>query len=112
MRCPSIYVCYYVSMWVCEWNQDHLVCYLPGTLALAVHNGLPMKYMSIAKNLMYTCYRMYREMPTGLSPEIVHFNTQQGADTDIYVKVCVCVCVCYTHCSVSYLSLSPTTHSL
>lgn len=67
-------------------KMDHLVCYLPGTLALAVHNGLPMKYMSIAKNLMYTCYRMYREMPTGLSPEIVHFNTQQGADTDIYVK--------------------------
>ena len=45
--------------------------------------------MSIAKSLMYTCYQMYRQMPTGLSPEIVHFNMAKGADTDIYVKVCL-----------------------
>ena len=68
-------------------SQDHLVCYLPGTLALAVHNGLPKKFLPIAKNLMYTCYRMYKDMPTGLSPEIVHFNMRAGAEEDIYVKV-------------------------
>lgn len=67
--------------------QDHLVCYLPGTLALAVHNGLPDKYFSIAKNLMYTCYQMYKKMPTRLSPEIVHFNMGEGDKEDIYVKV-------------------------
>ena len=93
-----------------EWKQDHLVCYLPGTLALAVHNGLPKKYMSIAKNLMYTCYRMYKEMPTGLSPEIVHFNTAPGAERDIYVKVCVCVCL-YLPPSPP-LNLSPTSSLL
>ena len=69
------------------------MCYLPGMLALGVHNGLPKKFMPIAKNLMYTCYRMYKDMPTRLSPEIVHFNVEPGASEDIYVKVCVCVCV-------------------
>ena len=67
------------------------MCYLPGTLALAVHNGLPKKYMIIAKNLMYTCYQMYKQMPTGLSPEIAHFSTEQGAERDIYVKVCMSI---------------------
>ena len=69
--------------------QDHLVCYLPGTLALAAHNGLSEnRFMGIAKDLMYTCYHMYKEMPTGLSPEIVHFNMNPAATKDIYVKVC------------------------
>ena len=70
------------------------MCYLPGTLALATHNGLPKRFMTIAKNLMYTCYQMYKQMPTGLSPEITHFNITKGAKADIYVKVSVCVCVC------------------
>ena len=68
--------------------QDHLVCYIPGTLALAEHNGLTSKsYMIIAKNVIYTCYRMYKDMATKLSPEIVHFNMEPGATRDIYVKV-------------------------
>ena len=65
------------------------MCNLPGTLALAVHNGLPKEYLTIAKNLMYTCYQMYKKMPTGLSPEIVHFNMTEGAKEDIYVQVWV-----------------------
>ena len=67
--------------------QDHLVCYLPGTLALGVRNGLPQGYMTIAKKLIYTCYQMYRQMPTGLSPEIVHFNMSRKSKRDIYVRV-------------------------
>lgn len=70
-------------------KQDHLVCYLPGTLALGTHNGLPRKFMNIARNLMYTCYQMYKQIPTGLSPEIVHFNITKGAAKDIYIKVCL-----------------------
>ena len=31
---------------------------------------------------------MYKDMPTKLSPEIVHFNTEPGATEDLYVKVC------------------------
>ena len=30
---------------------------------------------------------MYRQMPTGLSPEIVHFNMSRKSKRDIYVKV-------------------------
>lgn len=75
---------------LCEsdiYIQDHLVCYLPGTLMLGVHNGMSKKFISMAKNLMYTCYQMYKQMPTKLSPEIVHFNMTKGALKDIYVKV-------------------------
>ena len=36
---------------------------------------------------MYTCYQMYDNMPTGLSPEIVHFNMSKQAEEDMYVKV-------------------------
>ena len=67
--------------------KDHLVCYLPGTLMLGVRNGLSKKFALVAKNLMYTCYQMYKQMPTKLSPEIVHFNITKGAQKDMYVKV-------------------------
>uniref|UniRef100_A0A8C7Z1K6 alpha-1,2-Mannosidase n=1 Tax=Oryzias sinensis TaxID=183150 RepID=A0A8C7Z1K6_9TELE len=69
-------------------KMDHLVCFLPGTLALGAHNGLPPEHMDLAKELMETCYQMYAQMETGLSPEIVYFNTHQGSTRDIDVKVC------------------------
>ncbi|XP_010836522.1 PREDICTED: endoplasmic reticulum mannosyl-oligosaccharide 1,2-alpha-mannosidase-like, partial [Bison bison bison] len=55
-------------------KMDHLVCFLPGTLALGAHHGLPAEHMELAQALMDTCYQMYRQMETGLSPEIAHFN--------------------------------------
>ena len=64
------------------------MCYLPGTLLLGVHNGLSRRFASLAEQLVHTCYKMYKEMPTGLSPEIVHFNISQKSTQDIYVKVC------------------------
>ncbi|PWA18363.1 hypothetical protein CCH79_00009985 [Gambusia affinis] len=67
-------------------KMDHLVCFLPGTLALGAHNGLPADHMDLAKELMHTCYQMYVQMETGLSPEIVHFNMHQGSVRDIEVK--------------------------
>lgn len=73
---------------LCLLTQDHLVCFLPGTLALGAHNGLPADHMDLAKELMETCYQMYVQMETGLSPEIVHFNMHQGSTRDIEVKVC------------------------
>lgn len=75
---------YCLFLWV---FQDHLVCFLPGTLALGAHNGLPADHMDLAKQLMETCYQMYVQMETGLSPEIVHFNMHQGSTRDIDVKV-------------------------
>jgi len=62
---------------------------LPGTLLLGIRNGLSKEYTSLASELMYTCYLMYDLMPTGLSPEIVHFNMSSDAPEDIYVKVSV-----------------------
>lgn len=68
--------------------QDHLVCFLPGTLALGVHHGLPADHMNLAQSLMETCYQMNRQMETGLSPEIAHFNMYPRADhKDVEVKV-------------------------
>ncbi|XP_054466748.1 mannosidase, alpha, class 1B, member 1b isoform X2 [Anoplopoma fimbria] len=68
-------------------KMDHLVCFLPGTLALGAHNGLPADHMDLAKELMETCYQMYIQMETGLSPEIVHFNMHQGSIRDLDVKL-------------------------
>ncbi|KAM6986479.1 endoplasmic reticulum mannosyl-oligosaccharide 1,2-alpha-mannosidase [Aplochiton taeniatus] len=66
-------------------KMDHLVCFLPGTLALGAHNGLPEEHMELAKQLMETCHQMYVQMETGLSPEIAHFNlhSQNGRDVDV-----------------------------
>ncbi|XP_034064248.1 mannosidase, alpha, class 1B, member 1b isoform X2 [Gymnodraco acuticeps] len=68
-------------------KMDHLVCFLPGTLALGAHHGLPADHMDLAKQLMETCYQMYIQMETGLSPEIVHFNMHEGSIRDIDVKL-------------------------
>ncbi|ELR62708.1 UDP-N-acetylhexosamine pyrophosphorylase-like protein 1 [Bos mutus] len=69
------------------WFQDHLVCFLPGTLALGAHHGLPAEHMELAQALMDTCYQMYRQMETGLSPEIAHFNLHHTkAVKDVQVK--------------------------
>ncbi|XP_041530919.1 endoplasmic reticulum mannosyl-oligosaccharide 1,2-alpha-mannosidase isoform X1 [Microtus oregoni] len=68
-------------------KMDHLVCFLPGTLALGVHHGLPADHMNLAQSLMETCYQMNRQMETGLSPEIAHFNMHPRADhKDVEVK--------------------------
>ncbi|XP_070374348.1 endoplasmic reticulum mannosyl-oligosaccharide 1,2-alpha-mannosidase isoform X1 [Equus asinus] len=69
-------------------KMDHLVCFLPGTLALGAHHGLPAEHMELAQALMDTCYQMNRQMETGLSPEIVHFNLYpQTTQKDVQVKV-------------------------
>ncbi|XP_047685950.1 endoplasmic reticulum mannosyl-oligosaccharide 1,2-alpha-mannosidase-like isoform X3 [Prionailurus viverrinus] len=69
-------------------KMDHLVCFLPGTLALGAHHGLPADHMELARALMDTCYQMNRQMETGLSPEIVHFNLYPQSDRkDVQVKV-------------------------
>jgi hypothetical protein len=68
-------------------KMDHLVCFYPGTIALAATGGLPVSEakklptwskkndedMALAHELMKTCMAMYRVTPTGLAPEIAHF---------------------------------------
>lgn len=67
-------------------KMDHLVCFLPGTLALGAHHGLPGSHMDLALQLMETCHQMYAQMETGLSPEIAHFSLQGGSGPDVLVK--------------------------
>ncbi|PZC76343.1 hypothetical protein B5X24_HaOG204790 [Helicoverpa armigera] len=54
-------------------KMDHLTCFLPGTLALGHANGLPDWHMTMAEELLYTCYLTYAAHPTFLAPEITHF---------------------------------------
>ncbi|XP_069603738.1 endoplasmic reticulum mannosyl-oligosaccharide 1,2-alpha-mannosidase isoform X2 [Ranitomeya imitator] len=68
-------------------KMDHLVCFLPGTLALGAHNGITSDHMELAGALMETCYQMYKQMETGLSPEISHFSLHASKGSkDIDVK--------------------------
>lgn len=57
-------------------KMDHLTCYLSGTLALGVHNGLPLDHLKFAEDLLTTCYQTYAQQPTFLAPEITYFNIQ------------------------------------
>ncbi|KAL4436084.1 hypothetical protein ABPG77_005532 [Micractinium sp. CCAP 211/92] len=58
---------------------DHLVCFVPGMLALGAHSGAVQgakaeRYIQLAADLTHTCWQMYHRMPTGLSAEYVTFT--------------------------------------
>lgn len=71
-------------------KMDHLVCFLPGTIALGVTGGSSVSEakarlgsawtkkhdedLELAKELMKTCWGMYKVMETGLAPEIAYFE--------------------------------------
>ncbi|KAK4147644.1 glycoside hydrolase [Dichotomopilus funicola] len=69
-------------------KMDHLVCFMPGTIALAVTDGLTEAEarklptwtaqddadMQLARELMHTCWGMYKYMATGLAAEITYFK--------------------------------------
>ncbi|KAK4105852.1 glycoside hydrolase family 47 protein [Parathielavia hyrcaniae] len=69
-------------------KMDHLVCFMPGTIALAATGGLTEQEakklptwtkqdeadMQLARELMQTCWGMYKYMATGLAAEITYFN--------------------------------------
>jgi hypothetical protein len=89
-------------------KMDHLVCFMPGTIALAVTGGQSVaeakiklgsgwtskhdEDLKLAEELMKTCWGMYKATSTGLAPEIAYFNvdspprtynsTIQSADID------------------------------
>lgn len=75
-------------------KMDHLVCFLPGTIALAAtggetlmkarrkHNWSAEKetQIELARDLTKTCWGMYAVTETGLAPEITWFK---AADLDV-----------------------------
>jgi hypothetical protein len=61
-------------------KMDHLVCFVPGMLALGAYNakGTPGEANAVrdlinAKALAYTCWQMYERQATGIAPEFVEF---------------------------------------
>ncbi|KAK1835619.1 putative mannosyl-oligosaccharide-alpha-mannosidase [Podospora conica] len=82
-------------------KMDHLVCFMPGTIALGATGGLreadarrlpswskqAEDDMRLARELMHTCWATYKVMATGLAAEITHFKLdhpplQEGAPHD------------------------------
>jgi endoplasmic reticulum Man9GlcNAc2 1,2-alpha-mannosidase len=76
-------------------KMDHLVCFMPGTIALAVTGGQTVaeakarlgsawtpkhdENLKLAEELMKTCWGMYKVTPTGLAPEIAYFHVADPA---------------------------------
>ena len=72
-------------------KMDHLVCFMPGTIALGATGGLTIEdakkagkwgekeedEMNLAIELTKTCWGMYKITPTGLAPEIAHFQIKE-----------------------------------
>jgi flagellar motor protein MotB len=77
-------------------KMDHLVCFVPGMLALGAYTD-PLGFdspraqrdLSVAKAMMYTCREMYHRMTTGISAEYVEFPPGQdlvpGPQASFYI---------------------------
>ncbi|KAI4295428.1 hypothetical protein L6164_035487 [Bauhinia variegata] len=75
-------------------KMDHLVCFLPGTLALGATKGLrkekamknnmlnfeDLENLKLAEDLAKTCFEMYSVTSTGLAPEIAYFHTEEFSE--------------------------------
>jgi len=88
-------------------KMDHLVCFLPGVLALGDFYNISTRIihdtengntnttafsayydatdLEIAEQLVETCYQMYRRTPTGLASEIVYFS-ENDSDTTTNIE--------------------------
>ena len=69
-------------------KMDHLVCFMPGTIALGATGGLRLseakkspkwtrqqdEEILLAQELMKTCWATYKITKTGLAPEITYFQ--------------------------------------
>ncbi|XP_073000348.1 mannosyl-oligosaccharide 1,2-alpha-mannosidase MNS3 [Typha latifolia] len=75
-------------------KMDHLVCFLPGTLALGATKGITKKKatennllttedlenLKLAEDLAKTCFEMYSVTSTGLAPEIAYFHIEGDSE--------------------------------
>lgn len=74
-------------LYVADWDgggtvdkMDHLVCFVPGMLALGAFSAAgtageanAVRDLTNAKALAYTCWQMYERQATGIAPEFVEF---------------------------------------
>jgi len=73
-----------------DGKMDHLVCFLPGCLALGAASGLGPGHLPLAEALARTCTEMYRASGLMLAPEIVHFDT--GGE-EVHIKPADAHCI-------------------
>ena len=78
-------------------KMDHLVCFMPGTIALAATEGLTIEEvkkagkwgkrkqdeMELAIELTKTCWGMYKVTRTGLAPEITFFEVDSPPHMEV-----------------------------
>lgn len=59
---------------------EHLTCFLPGVLALgaATIPDVPRTHLWAAQGLANTCWTLYADSPTGLSPDVVMMQAGSG----------------------------------
>ncbi|KAF3901434.1 hypothetical protein ABW21_db0202463 [Orbilia brochopaga] len=81
-------------------KMDHLVCFMPGNILLGATNGTTVaearklpgwgpreeEDLTLARELMRSCYEMYNVTVTGLAPEIAFFNMDEAGTEDIQIK--------------------------
>ena len=75
-----------------DHKMDHLVCFAPGMLALAVKHGVvegeqAVKHMEAAVELMRTCYNMYHLQPSGIGAEYSRFSPEMTPGHDASYKL-------------------------
>ena len=63
---------------------EHLTCFLPAVLALgaATLPNMPPTHMWAAQGLAQTCWTLYADSPTGLSPDTVLFSTGSASNNE------------------------------
>ncbi|KAG5449278.1 Endoplasmic reticulum mannosyl-oligosaccharide 1,2-alpha-mannosidase, variant 2, partial [Clonorchis sinensis] len=65
-------------------RMDHLVCFLPGTLAYGILHNMTRAHLELAESLMHTCYEMYNQTATRLSPENILFDESDKSTKDFW----------------------------
>jgi mannosyl-oligosaccharide alpha-1,2-mannosidase len=86
--------------WKRTSKMDHLVCFLPGTMAIKATKGRTItgsarktltpadrRDLELAEELTKSCVEMYLQTATGLAPEIVFWNPSDTAgDPDLLLQ--------------------------
>jgi len=62
-------------------EMDHLVCYVPGMLALGEKS-----HLNLATSLLETCYQLYDRQITGIGPDRVWFNIKDQSSDDFHIQ--------------------------
>ncbi|KAF0687613.1 Aste57867_20596 [Aphanomyces stellatus] len=63
--------------------MDHLVCFVPGMLALGYINGMPLWHLDLAKELLHTCFEACHT--SKLAPERISFNINAADAPDMQI---------------------------